>query len=213
MKLSERLEKIKAKLEELKKKDKEMMVFGAGDDKFYGTIGHHYELNPVLSEEEIVIVEKKLGISLPEEYRAFIKEHGNGGAGPAWGLFTLENTYPEEEFLKDYPEFCSMTCDYGDDYANGIRGQKEKLKDPYYMETVEGFGGFLKLSNYGHQMTAYMVVGGDQQVGKMWFLNEDGDKLQIAPMMKEGEDWQVSFLDWYEGWLDESLAEVSKSGN
>ncbi|MCC6643349.1 SMI1/KNR4 family protein [Candidatus Peregrinibacteria bacterium] len=209
MELSERLKSIKNKLEELRKKDKEMKIFGAGDDQFFGTIGHHYELNPVLSEEEILAVEKKLEIKLPEEYRAFIKELGNGGAGPAWGLFTLEKSYPEDEFLKDYPHFCSMTCDYGDDYANGIRGQK--LKDPYYMEVVDGFGGFLKLSDYGHQMTAYMVVGGDQQVGKMWFLDEDGDQLKIAPMMKSGDDWQVSFLDWYEGWLEESFAELEKA--
>ncbi|MGL5831506.1 MAG: SMI1/KNR4 family protein [Candidatus Altimarinota bacterium] len=208
MKLSERLEKIKAKLEELKKQDKEMMVFGAGDDKFYGTIGHHYELNPVLSEETVAAVEKKLDIKLPEEYRTFIKEVGDGGAGPAWGLFTLEKSYPADEFLKEYPDFCSMTCSYGDAYAEGIRGQKEK--GAYYMEVVEGFGGYIKLSDYGHQMTAYMVVGGDEQVGKMWFLDEDGDQVKIAPMMKAGEDWQVSFLDWYEGWLDDSLAEVEK---
>lgn len=208
MTIQKRLEAIKSKLADLKVQDKEMKVWGAGDDLFFRTIGHHYDLKPVVSEAEMVAIEKKLGITVPEEMRAFYTQVGNGGAGPAWGLFQLEYTFPEEEFLKDYPQFCSMTCDYGDDYANGIKGQLDK--DPRYMEKVEGFGGFLKLADYGHGMTAYMVVGGDQQVGKMWFLLEDGDVLQIAPMVKKGEDWQMSFLDWYEGWLEDCFKELKK---
>jgi len=210
MKYLKRLEEIKAKLADLKTKDQEMKVFGAGDDAFFGMIGHHYELNPVLSEQEIEAEEKKLGIKLPEEYREFLLEVGDGGAGPEWGLFKLDNTHPNDEFLAKYPDFCSMDCSYGDDYAIGIKGQVDK--DPYYTEKVEPFGGYLKLADYGHGRTAYMVVGGDQQVGKIWFLDEDGPDPYIVPAIQNipGRDWQVTFLDWFENWLDDSLAELKK---
>lgn len=208
MNTAERLVKIKEKLETLKNKDKEMKVFGAGDDQFFGTIGHHYEMHPVLSEEEVLQEEKKLGIKLPEEYREFLLKIGNGGAGPEWGLFKLENTHPDDEMLKEYPDFCSMECSYADDYANGIKAHLDK--DPTYLEPVEPFGGYLKLADYGHGMCAYMVVGGDQQIGKIWFMLEDGGTMQIAPAYQKvaGRDWQASFLDWYENWLDDSLANL-----
>lgn len=207
MNIDQRLESIKEKLALLKSKDKEMKTFGAGDDKFYGTIGHHYELNPVLSEEQIVAVEKKLGIAIPVEYREFLKKVGDGGAGPEWGLFKLENTYPSDELLQQYPEFCSMDCDYADDYANGIKGKLDK--DPYYFEEVEGFGGYIKLSDYGHGLTAYMVVDRTQQTGMMWLM-EENNGIRIKPMTQKisGRGWQVGFLDWYENWLDDSLAKL-----
>jgi len=214
MTIQERLKSIQKKLMELKEKDKDMTIFGAADDVFFNYPGHHYELNPVLSEEQVAAAEKQLGIRLPEEYREFIKTVGDGGAGPEWGLFTLRQSYPSDEFLKEYPDFCSMDCDYADDYANGIKKNHYDKGEMDYMEPVEGFGGYIKLADYGHGMTAYMVVDKAQQTGKMWFINEEGEAgPRIAPMMQNipGRDWQVSFLDWYENWLDDSLDELAKN--
>lgn len=221
MTIAERLVKIKEKFELLKSKDKDLKIFGAGDDLFFNVIGHHYEWRPVLTEEQIQATEKKIGVRLPEEYREFLKVLGNGGPGPEWGIFELDNTYPSDDFLEKYPNMISMDCDYADEYAIGIKTHHLD-KDPTYMEPVEPFGGYIKLADYGHGMCAYMVVGGDQQVGKIWFMFEDGDVMKIAPAVKrvygtsstpamqkvEGRDWQVTFLDWFENWLDDSLAQV-----
>lgn len=212
MTILDRLKVIKGKLLELKEKDKGMTVFGSGDDMFFHYPGHHYELNPVLTEDQIVAVEMKLGIQLPQEYREFLKVVGDGGAGPEWGLFALGKSYPNDDFLKEYPNFCSMVCSYGDAYANGIKEHHLDKGEADYMEPVEPFGGYIKLSDYGHGMCAYMVVGGDQQIGKIWFLNEEGEAgPRIAPATQNipGRDWQVSFLDWYENWLDDSLDSVN----
>jgi len=207
MTLKARITTVQDKLQQLAAKDKKMSIFGAGDDKFFGTEGHHYALNSALSEAEIVKIEKKLGIKFPKDYREFLKVIGDGGAGPSWGLFKVERSYPSDDFLKQYPEFCSMECPYGDDYANGIKAQM--AEDGDYMEKVDAFGGYIKLSDYGHEMTAILIVSG-QQTGKMWFLNEE-DGMEIAPMVQniEGRDWQVSFLDWYENWLDDSWEELN----
>ena len=46
--------------------------------------------NPCLSEEEIEAFEHKHCITLPDDYRTFISEIGNGGFGPGHGLLPLD---------------------------------------------------------------------------------------------------------------------------
>lgn len=204
MKFQERLQRIKGKLEKLKSLDQDMSIFGSGDDKFFGTPGHHYELNPVLTEQEVLEIEKKLNISIPEEYREFLLNVGDGGAGPAWGLISIKWAFPDDEFLKKYPDFCSQEFSYDESWAEGIRAHFKD--DPAYMEPLpDPFGGYFKLNDYGHAMSAILIVGHGSQYGKMWFLDDDAPSF--APMHQEvqGREWYMSFLDWYENWLDESL--------
>src|SRR4051812_7441634 len=75
--------RLKGKLEELKKMDPGCSVFGAKE--------HQYKLNPCLTEEEILNFEKRFSIILPADYRDFLSLVGNGGAGPGYGLFALED--------------------------------------------------------------------------------------------------------------------------
>ena len=53
-------------------------VFGSGKHKFL--------LNPVASSVDVDALEKKYSFMLPEEYKRFILEIGDGGAGPFYGL-------------------------------------------------------------------------------------------------------------------------------
>ena len=69
------------KLCKLAVKDKELKVFGASS--------HRYEMNPVLSERELRKVEYKYSFTLPKDYRWFIMNVGNGGAGPYYGILPL----------------------------------------------------------------------------------------------------------------------------
>lgn len=198
----ERIKKISEKLQQLKTKDGKLEVFGAGDNPWYDMRGHHYDLNPVATEKEVVLAEKLLDIRFPEEYRQFIQLAGNGGAGPAWGLYELSNTHPDEEFLKDYPDFCSMEFPYDNEYAEAIMADIKKditLRGPF----DEAFGGFIKLSNYGHEMSAILITSGEQY-GKIWLLDEG---QSITPFFQDikGREHGVGFLDWYENWLDEYL--------
>lgn len=69
-------------LEAAKNMDKDLKVFGASS--------HKYELNPVISLEKVQDFEKKYGLKLPPAYVKFLTEIGNGGAGPDYGLYSLE---------------------------------------------------------------------------------------------------------------------------
>ena len=76
------IEELKAQLNQARLVDKDLKEFGANK--------HKYFWNSPASLEEVEQFEKKIGVSLPEEYRNFIIKAGNGGAGPFYGLFSLK---------------------------------------------------------------------------------------------------------------------------
>src|SRR5437764_10506 len=65
-------------LGELDRRDRHRRVFGSGS--------HQYKLNPPLAVSVIEAFEKRYDVSLPGDYRSFITEIGNGGAGPCYGV-------------------------------------------------------------------------------------------------------------------------------
>src|SRR5947207_14343432 len=75
------IEAIKTGIEILLNAEIKPDVFGANE--------HEYILNPTLTEEEVNRFEIKYRISLSSEYRKFLIEVGNGGAGPYYGIFKL----------------------------------------------------------------------------------------------------------------------------
>ncbi|MEV0111711.1 SMI1/KNR4 family protein [Streptomyces sp. NPDC050844] len=66
------------------------LVFGADAGRY----GHGFELSPVLTEEQVRAVERRLGFGFPPEYRSFLLEVGEGGAGPDYGLFPVRPMGP-----------------------------------------------------------------------------------------------------------------------
>src|SRR5690348_6488288 len=66
------------RLADLDRRDPRRKVFGAG--------AHQYKLNPPLPVSVVEAFEGTHGISLPEDYRLFLTEIGNGGAGPCYGV-------------------------------------------------------------------------------------------------------------------------------
>lgn len=71
-------QEIHALLAEVARADPGRSVFGAKR--------HHYRLNPPCPEATVAEFERTNGITLPEDYRRFVTEVGDGGAGPYYGL-------------------------------------------------------------------------------------------------------------------------------
>jgi hypothetical protein len=72
------LQILRDKLAELAAKDFDCLYFGVET--------HRYRLAQCLTPDEVTAIERHYAIELPEDYRAFITDLGNGGAGPGYGL-------------------------------------------------------------------------------------------------------------------------------
>ncbi len=88
-------------MNQLKSLDKGFQIFG--------TSSHKYKFNNPISKKELEEFENYYDIILPEEYREFICELGNGGAGPYYGIKKLQDSIVEyhredKNYLKeDFP--------------------------------------------------------------------------------------------------------------
>lgn len=79
--LQDWLARIQAKITALKEKDPDLNLFGSES--------HAYKLNQPLSNQTLTEFENEHQITLPQDYRAFLEQIGNGGMGPYYGLETL----------------------------------------------------------------------------------------------------------------------------
>ena len=75
------IEELRSLLEKAKVTDAALKQFGAKQ--------HKYQWNPPASLKEIEEFEQETGVVLPDGYRNFLLQAGNGGAGPFYGLFPI----------------------------------------------------------------------------------------------------------------------------
>lgn len=217
---TEQIKRIKEKISQLDKLDQDLEVFGADT--------HEYILNPVLSDNEVTQFEKEHQISLPKDYVAFITQVGNGGVGPFYGLQTLMEASVNEEVMMITGEDTSSllqkafphTQPWNPIEALGEIDNKiekaaeegnEELEEELYEERLEIIGGEehdygrLNLCDYGCGITLFLVITGEQK-GIMWTddrVNDGG----LYPSIELENEASLSFLDWYELWLDNTIAE------
>jgi hypothetical protein len=162
--------------------------------------------HPPLSEDEVAAVEARLGITFPPEYRGFITRVGNGGAGPAYGLFRLSTALAECGADK-HPQLLAIPFPHLETYNpdtdpeviafwdRADRGEvseaEQRLQSPR-----EG-AGTLPLCDEGCGYLHLLVVSGPTR-GAIWIDNRGAD-AGFSPL-------NVTFLDWYERWIDDVLA-------
>ncbi|BDI18435.1 hypothetical protein ANSO36C_42370 [Nostoc cf. commune SO-36] len=94
------------KVLQLKKKLTQLAILDATFEVF-GSESHQYQFKPCLSNKDIQVFESRYNIILPGEYRNFLLEVGNGGAGPGYGLSVLlgieyEDVIPEKLYQEKY---------------------------------------------------------------------------------------------------------------
>ena len=207
MNIEEKILLIQSKLEELSKLDKGYEIFGASD--------HKYHLNQKLEELDVASFEKQNSISLPQEYRKFILEVGNGGAGPYYGLQTMEDSLYADLDFKRTGEFVnpSIPFPFIEPWNMAYEGDEdnetayEEFQNMYFSEKWET--GLLRICNYGCAVSLNLVVNGPEK-GNIW-VDDRGSDGGVYPDSYFGQDERTSFLDWYILWLDSSLKELENS--
>ncbi len=168
-------------------------------------------LGACLSEDQIVDFEITLGCRLPEDYRRFLLEIGNGGLGPGLGLTpfgseslidpripvgALDKLNPSAPFV--YREDWNLPA-----LKTALEEQSKNLDElqTYYFAT-ERIDGSIRIADLGCGAIALLVLNGPQR-GRIWldFRGTFGGITPAAPA--DSAAGTLSFLEWYEAWLDD----------
>ncbi len=206
MTLHDRIQTLKSRLFDLRRRDAGCAVFGSER--------HRYALNPVKTNAEIANFEKRFGIVLPEGYRLFLTTVGNGGAGPYYGLEPLENGLfldlerkrlgelldPSKPFPFTEPWNLAFDPPAGADRQAAYQLFEERYSDAQWVV------GLLRICNFGCGISMNLVVNG-REYGNIWIDGRCNDS-GIYPDRCFKQVGRTDFLTWYELWLDKSLKEV-----
>ena len=210
--MKEQLQRIQQKLAQAKAADKDLEVFGASS--------HKYHLNPPVSEAEVLAFEEKYGVSLPEDYRAFVQTIGDINAqkletmaGPYYGLSAFgtqvdDLLYEGSEIYLKAPCALSpdMTQEEWETLSAPLETEEEELEeegyvieveDNYFAERAKVFGGLLPLGSQGCTYYHALVLNG-KYAGRVVNVNWD--------LLKPVFAFETNFLDWYERYLDEVIS-------
>lgn len=201
--MNDKLEAIGSKLSDLRRLDVDRKLFGADH--------HQYVLNPVVPEATVIAFETQFGVVLPVEYRRFLCEVGNGGAGPYYGLEPLENALFADLDHRDTTELINPSLEFPlqnqwNLYFEGERGSAEfeQFEDMYF--DAKWVNGLIRISNFGCGVSLNLVVNGSEY-GNVWVDDRCNDG-GVYPDVYFDQQGRTSFLTWYELWLDSSLNEL-----
>ena len=164
------------------------------EDPYFRVSGadhHKYRLGPPLSEDKLQAFEQKHSVTLPADFRFFLKEAGNGGAirssapviainagaGPACGVMPLEEAVVGCNPSKPFP----LTKAVEIQPFPGIEHWGDEQEYP----------GILELCYVGSAGYDFLVVNGPSY-GMIW--GADVDIRNFAPIAS-------SFDEWYGKWI------------
>jgi hypothetical protein len=158
----------------------------------FGSEAHRYRLNQPLTPSEVTAFESRYGLSLPGDYRSFLLEVGDGGAGPFYGIFRLDRSDLPDRCAEDLlPGFLAEEFPHTqpwNDVGDFGPEAEEKYDDPAHIR------GSLNLSHQGCGYMVRLVLNGPQR-GTLW---EDGrcSDMGITP-------FAPGFAAWYLRWLND----------
>lgn len=181
-----------------------------------GAESHSYQLEPPLSLDEVRAFELRHKITLPEDYRRFLLEVGSHGAGPYYGLNRLGD---KQHLNKTSPVLDLATAFVLREFLDLSNSETLAEAEIYGNQWISGT---LCLSHQGCGMYDLLVVTGEE-FGHVWTddrINDFGifpvapnhaqfgETQEDAQIFTVAETERLSFLDWYEWWLDWSEEEV-----
>ncbi|MEO6721782.1 MAG: SMI1/KNR4 family protein [Ferruginibacter sp.] len=204
---------LKIKHDKLKKLDGGSFFKGA-TYKIFGSDTHRYKFYSCLTLDALQDFEKFFSVTLPYNYKNFIAQIGNGGSGPAYGLLRLsdwniELEINENNFLAtDFPH--ADKWNVAQEFNTEIEGYTEtedfQKWEEYYFST-QHITGSMRICHYGCAIYYLLVLTGNN-AGQIWVddrANDDG----IYPAISKSSGMRLTFLEWYDEWLTESLKEFA----
>ena len=191
--------KIIEKLEELKNLDTRFEVFGAE--------AHQYIFNPKLEEETITLFEEKHKIKLPENYRYFLLNIGNGGCGPGSGLLKLETGVYDIPFNKQNSEIITLKNEFR--FTN-FWNLEEFPKEDYDLweneyDKIKWTDGMLRINHLGCGIYSNLIITGKEREN-IW-IDSRSNEIGVYPAYDSNNNLKNDFLSWYLNWINYSINE------
>jgi hypothetical protein len=187
----------------------------------FGTDFHGFRLNPALSEADIVAFERTHHVAIPGDFREFLTQIGNGGAGPFYGIFplgkgddnfslrvweqgdvgVLSEPFPFEEEWNDL-----STLPAGDLVDRDESEYWKQMDESTYWGTSVVNGAF-PICHQGCALRILLVVTGPQ-AGYLW----DDRRSEYGGLkpLRLADGSSATFMRWYNEWLKNCL-ETSNS--
>ncbi len=181
----------------------------------FGADSHGFELYPSLTDSEVADFEEQHGVALPPEYRDFLVHIGNGGAGPAHGVFRLgvmdngfghAKWHAKSDFVGDLSAPFPLTGAWND--LTGEPEYDETNEDQYEIDlevfeqrywSTENVNGAVPVCHLGCAYRQWLVVTGDE-AGNVW-CDDRADRKGIYPLADDAST-RFTFVQWYRQWLD-----------
>ncbi|MGW4898532.1 SMI1/KNR4 family protein [Kitasatospora sp. NPDC004240] len=207
------------------------LAHAPGAREVFGYHGHGFRLAEPLTGAELAELEAQLGVRLPEEYRAFLREVGAGGAGPHYGLFPVVKEdgrwrWEGEAGLTDPARLAEPFPATPADPARvaalqEVRPDEEDFDDVEDFDTAweawdEQWGelmwhddrtvGAVYLCELGCALRQWLVVSGPES-GRIW-SDYRADETDLAPLLDEAGR-PVTFGSWYRDWLAAATAQAA----
>lgn len=197
------------------------------DRKVFGAAGHNYELRRPVPLSEVAAFEALHRIRLPTDYRAFLLEVGNGGAGPGYGILPLGSAdssrlgseirmgkicepFPHQESWNLDAEFWAREPDPPDDISQADEDRQfqewDELLDSVYW-TPDVMNGAIPLCEMGCGQTQWLVVNGEPR-GTVW-TDLRADNAGLEPVINS-QGTRATFIDWYGEWLERSTVDAQR---
>ncbi len=187
-----------------------------GSEVWFGVSKHQSRLRPPLVESELVAFERHHGVVLPDDYRQFLLLAGDGGAGPYYGIEPLSEWDEWFEEEAESPGFLASPCPLVDNAAARQAWNAAQDRDARLARGVVNPGASpsqawetflpgdwsewgkasINICDQGCTYSARLVVSGEAR-GRVVYL----DAQQWYPPYFVRD---LSFIDWYERWLDEA---------
>ena len=137
------------------------------------------KLEPPIAESEVEAFEQMANVTLPDGYRRFVTEIGNGGDGPpTYGLLPFPDVLWDGDLIsKPFPFREPWVC------------TDPEQEDDVCSQTLHGN---IRLGEDGCEMHWILIVVGCER-GKVWNMFENN----VEPCCDRRD-----FLAWYDDWLN-----------
>lgn len=191
--------------------------------KVFGSDSHGFNVFPPLKASDVLLFENRHKIKLPGSYKRFITEIGNGGAGPYYGIFKLgemDDCFDHKPWKENngFVGILSEPFPHTDAWNELPPYPEEQDDEDAYESELNAFdevywnskqvNGAIPICHQGCAYRNWLVVTG-ADAGNVW---EDlrTDQKGLLPAKTKRSD-RMTFLEWYDDWLQQAVAKLPES--